>query len=83
MCGSCKSKDSLYPEAIRCQLSDINTVVKITGCRDGYVDNSTANCANACPKGEYGLVTFNRYGTIESTYCVACPDNCYECSSNG
>eukprot|EP00347_Sterkiella_histriomuscorum_P007237 403349735 len=81
VCGRCLSENSLYNEAIRCELSDINTVKALTGCKDGYINNATGSCVTRCPIGQYGKANYNQYGTIDSSYCMSCSDDCFECSS--
>ncbi|CDW82426.1 UNKNOWN [Stylonychia lemnae] len=82
-CADCQQSNGLYPDPLRCTMSSISTVSVFKACKDGYYNNSTMTCVTKCPRGQYGLALYNRRGTLESSYCVACSTSCYECASNG
>ncbi|CDW75099.1 UNKNOWN [Stylonychia lemnae] len=50
------------------------------GIRCNLNSLTTVQAITGC---QYGLATYNRRGTLESSYCVACNPTCFECASNG
>lgn len=79
----CQTINTFYPEAVRCNESALDTVMAYTACRNGFINNATGQCVTKCPLGQYGVTTFNRRGTAEAAYCLACNSTCYECAPNG
>jgi hypothetical protein len=88
------SSTTWFYEAVKCSASAACTgtpgtcyIDTIKGCRDGFIDPSTPNkCTPTCGRFYYGAVSF-RFGWSnfikDSTYCVACHSDCWDCVGSG
>lgn len=56
--------------------------LKLTACRDGYIDTNR-KCVTNCGPGMYGKASFSSRGIVSESKCFACDSSCAECVGAG